>query len=143
MYPKHAEDFYGWAMASASLLRQGKYQEVDMESVIEELEDMGISNEHQLINRLSQLIFHLLKWELQPDFRGRSWLGSINEQRYRLRRLLKKNPSLKPKIPEALEDGFLESKPLIQKETPIDLKLLPSECPYTFEQLIDETFFPE
>jgi hypothetical protein len=30
MHPKHDEDFYGWAMANASLLKQGKYQEVDM-----------------------------------------------------------------------------------------------------------------
>ena len=97
MYPKHAEDFYGWAMANASLLKQGKYQEVDMESIIEELEDMGISNEHQLINCLSQLIFHLLKWEHQPDFRGRSWHGSIKEQRKRTKILIKKILALKVK----------------------------------------------
>ena len=30
MHPKYDEDFYGWAMANASLLKQGKYQEVDM-----------------------------------------------------------------------------------------------------------------
>jgi hypothetical protein len=38
VYPKHDEDFYGWAMANASLLKQGKMKEVDMEHIIEELE---------------------------------------------------------------------------------------------------------
>jgi hypothetical protein len=142
MHPKHDEDFYGWAMANASLLKQGKYQEVDMEHIIEELEEMGGSNETQLINRLAQLIFHLLKWEYQPDFRGRSWHGSIKEQRKRTRILIKKNPSLKSKVNDSLIDAYDIAFSLAEKETPIDLKLLPSECPYTFEQIMDEAFFP-
>ncbi len=35
-----------------------------MEHIIEELEEMGLSNENQLINRLSVLVAHLLKWKL-------------------------------------------------------------------------------
>ena len=143
MLPKYEEDFYGWAMANAALLKQGKYQEADMDNIVEELEEMGGSNENQLINRLSQLIFHLLKWQFQPDFRGRSWLGTIEEQRKRTRILIKKNPSLKRKLTEALIDGYDLSLSLIRKETPLDLKLFPVECPYTFEQIIDDTFFPE
>ena len=143
MHPKHDEDFYGWAMANASLLKQGKYQEVDMDKIIEELEEMGGSNENQLINRLAQLIFHLLKWEYQPDFRGRSWHGSIKEQRKRTRILIKKNPSLKSKVNDSLIDAYDIAFSLAEKETPIDLKLFPAECPYTFEQIMDETFFPE
>ena len=143
MHPKHDEDFYGWAMANASLLKQGKYQEVDMDKIIEELEEMGGSNENQLINRLAQLIFHLLKWEYQPDFRGRSWHGSIKEQRKRTRILIKKNPSLKSKVNDSLIDAYDIAFSLAEKETPIDLKLFPAECPYTFEQIMDEAFFPE
>lgn len=143
MYPKHDEDFYGWAMANASLLKQGKIGEADMEYIIEELEEMVSSNECQLINRLAILISHLLKWQLQPDFRGRSWSGTIKEQRHRIKRLIKKNPSLNPKIYESVEEGFLDSKDLIEKETPIDLKLLPATCPYTFEQIMDDAFYPE
>ena len=143
MYPHHDEDFHGWAMANASLLKQGKIGEADMEYIIEELEEMVSSNECQLINRLAILIAHLLKWHFQPDFRGRSWSGTIEEQRQKIERLIKKNPSLKSKIIEAVEDGFSDSKSIIKKETPIDLKLLPTTCPYTFEQIMDDAFYPE
>lgn len=143
MHPKYEEDFYGWALSNVSLLKKGKYQEADMEHIIEELEEMGISNENQLINRFSILIAHLLKWQFQPDFRGRSWSGTIKEQRNKIERLLRKNPSLKSKISEALEEGFSDSKNVIEKETPIDLKLIPEECPYTFEQIINDEFYPE
>jgi hypothetical protein len=143
MQPKYEEDFYGWAIANALLLKQGKLKEADMEHIIEELEEMGRSEKGQLINRLSILIAHLLKWQLQPDFRGRSWSGTIKEQRYKIERLVQENPSLKSKISQAMQEGFLDSKAIIEKETPIDLKLLPSECPYTFEQCLDDEFFPE
>jgi len=143
MYPKHNEDFYGWATANASLLKQGKLKEVDMENIIEELEEMGRSEKYQLINRFSILIAHLLKWKYQPELRGRSWSGTIKEQRHRIERLIKQNPSLKHEIPEAIQEGFSDSKDLIEKETPIDLNLLPSECPYTFEQIMNDEFYPE
>lgn len=143
MIPKHDEDFYGWAMANATLLKQKKYQEADMDMIIEELEEMGGSNENQLINRLGVLIAHLLKWQFQSELRGRSWEGTIEEQRHKIKRLIKKNPSLKTKIPEAVEEAFSDSKSIIKKDTPLDLKLLPAECPYTFDQITDDDFYPQ
>lgn len=140
---KYENDFYGWAMQNIQLLKQGNYQEADIEHIIEELEEMGTSHENQLINRLAVLIAHLLKWQFQPDFRGRSWEGTIEEQRRKIDRIIKKNPSLKPKISEAIEEGFADSKAIIKKETPIDMKVLPSTCPYTFDQIMDDEFYPE
>jgi hypothetical protein len=143
MIPKHDEDFYGWAMANATLLKQKKYQEVDMDMIIEELEEMGRSNKHALISRLAQLVFHLLKWQYQPDFRGRSWEGSIEGQREEIGLLLQDSPSLKNKIDECFPVAYKKSKSLIKQETPIDLKLLPTECPYTLDQIMDDEFYPK
>jgi hypothetical protein len=145
-HPKHDEDFYGWAINTASLLKQKKYHEVDMLTVIQELQEMGASNKHELKNRLAQLIFHLLKWQLQPDFREiskRSWQNSIMEQRYQIKDILEESPSLKPIIKEVIKKAYRLSFSYLGKETPIDLKRLPKECPYTFEQLLNEEFFPD
>jgi len=46
-------------------------------------------------------------------------------------------------IEKSMEKAYKLSLSLVRKETPLDLKLLPAECPYTFEQIMDETFFPE
>lgn len=143
MRPKYEDDFYGWAMTNALLLKQGKFSEADMENIIEEMESMGRSEKGQLINRLSVLIAHLLKWQFQPDFRGRSWHGTIKEQRKRVKILLKDNPSLKGRLEEILVDSYELAVDLIEKETPIDMRLIPSECPYSFEQCMEESFFPE
>lgn len=142
MYPSHDKDVYGWAIHTAQLLRDKKMNEVDFDGIVEELEEMGGNNESQLINRLAQLVFHLLKWQYQPDFRCRSWLGSIKEQRKRTKILIKKNPSLKSKLGESFIDAYDIALSLIEKETPIDLKLLPDECPYTFDQIMNDEFYP-
>lgn len=143
MYPKYEKDFYGWAMENASLLKQGRFNEVDVENIVEEMESMGRSEKSQLTNRLAILIAHLLKWQFQPDFRGRSWHGTIKEQRKRAKILLKENPSLKNKLAEVFLDAYELSVDIVEKETSIDLKLLPSECPYSFEDCLDDNFFPE
>ena len=116
---------------------------MDIDHLIEELEDMGNNKKHALVSRLAQLIFHLLKWQHQPDFRGRSWDASIQEQRKRIKKLLLENPSLKSEIDIFLVDAYEDSILLIKKETPIDLKLFPQECPYELEQIMNGDFYPD
>lgn len=143
LYPQHDEDFYGWAMANAKLLRERKMDKIDFENLIEEIESMGRSEKHQLINRLAVLLAHLLKWQYQPELRGRSWRGTIVELRKRVNKLIEENPSLRAKIPQSFVDSYDLAISLIEKETPIDLSLLTKECPYSFDQCLDSEFYPE
>jgi hypothetical protein len=143
MHPKHDEDFYGWAMAEANLLRQRRLGDLDFDNLIEELESMGASERRALVSRMAQLIFHLLKWQFQPDFRGRSWRASIKEQRKKTKGILKDNPSFKNEITNFISDAYEDAFLLIEKETPLDLKLFPAECPYSFEQIMNNEFYPE
>ena len=143
MIPKHDEDFYGWAMGEASLLRQRKWDELDIEHLAEELESMGASEKRELVSRMAQLIFHLLKWQLQAHLRCRSWEGSIETQREELQEIIEDSPSLKPKVIDCFPVAYKKAKSLVKKETPLDLNLLPVECPYTFEQIMNDEFYPE
>ena len=141
--PKYDEDFCGWVSNTAVLLKAGKYEEVEMDKVIEEIEALGRSERNQLESRLEQLLFHLLKWQFQPDFRSRSWSASIDEQRIKIKRVLQQNPGLTSELLLFIEDAYKGSFLLIKKETPIDLAILPKECPYTWEQIINDDFYPE
>ena len=143
MYPSHEKDVYGWAIHTAQLLRNEKMSEVDFDGIIEEMEALGRSNEHELINRLALIISHLLKWQFQPNMRGHSWICTIREQRRQVKIHVRKNPSLKSKFKEILADAYDVSIPKAAKETSLEEKTFPTQCPYTFEQLMDETFYPE
>lgn len=143
MYPRYEEDAYGWAAHTVQLLKEKKMNEVDFDGIIEELEEMGISNKHALISRLSVVISHLLKWQYQPTMRGHSWIYSIREQRKQSRVHIKDNPSLKSKLDDILTDAYGIATAKAAKETALDAKIFPTECPYTFEQIMDEDFYPE
>ena len=142
MYPKYEEDFYGWAIENASLLKQGKYNEVDMNHIIEEMETLGRSNRRELVSRLGVLIAHLMKWEYQPDLKNKSWKGTIIRQRIDINDLLEENPSLKAQMDEIKSKSYKYALAILEEETPLELKDFPGECPYTFSQMIDEDFYP-
>src|SRR3954453_18095641 len=95
------EDFYSWTREQADLLRRAGEQRLnqpsglDWEHLALEVWELGLSLELQLYNRYVVLIAHLLKWRHQSLLRGGSWRGTINEQRRRIARVLKKNPALK------------------------------------------------
>jgi hypothetical protein len=143
MHPKHDEDFYGWAMVEANLLRQRKWDELDIEHLAEELESMGASEKREIRSRMKQLLKHLLKWKYQPDLQCRSWRNSIRNQRLELADVIKDNPSLNPTLPENIKEVYGRVMEDTAEETGIYKENFPNECPYTFEQIMDNDFYPE
>lgn len=135
------QDFYGWTQRQVDLLRAGQWGELDIENLVEELESLGRQERQELRNRLGVLLGHLLKWHYQPEARTKSWAATIQEQRRRIQRHLKENPSLKPYLADAIAIGYEDGLDLVNRETPLDLKQLPTACPFseadTFDQLID------
>ena len=140
--PKYEEDIYGWATHTAELLRSNKMDEVDFDSIIEEIESLGRSEKGQLINRLSLILSHLLKWQYQPARKTRSWDLTIKENRRRFKNILKDNPSLKSKLDEILDDAYYYAKLEAGKETSIDESTFPEVCPYSFEEITSDEFYP-
>ncbi|HNF92923.1 MAG TPA: DUF29 domain-containing protein, partial [Accumulibacter sp.] len=57
----YQSDFYTWARQQADLLREGRFDTLDAEHLIEELEAMGSRERRELANRLTVLLTHLLK----------------------------------------------------------------------------------
>jgi hypothetical protein len=145
LYPKHEADTYGWARHTAELLRGRKMEEVDFENVIEEIEALGRSERRELISRLTVLLQHLLKWRYQPQNRTRSWHLTIQEQRMQVFSVLKFSPSLKN--PETLEESMKDAYKIAvlkaARETELDSTIFPQECPHTFEEIMNEQFYPE
>jgi len=139
----YEQDFYAWLMHNALLIRQGRTTEIDAENVAEELESMGRREKQQLVNRLSVLLMHLLKWVYESQLRSKSWLYTIKEQRKRLQRLLKDSPSLKYELDERLAEAYEIAVLKAAKETRLDESVFPTACPFSLEAAIDEHFYPE
>ncbi len=145
------QDFYTWTQHNLILLQTGRLQELDVEHLIEELNEMGNSQRHELENHLVILLAHLLKWQFQyaklniqwQEFTGQSWRSTIIEQRNRIRKRLQRSPGLKAKLESIIQEAYQDARELAAEESGLPLTKFPSICPYTWNQIIAKEFYPQ
>ena len=137
------QDYCAWALKNAELLRQGRFAEMDLEHVVEELDELMGNTRRELYRRLRVLLAHLLKWQHQPAERSGGWAGTIRTQRQDIARLFKDNPSLKRYLPEELRDAYGDAVELAAAETGEPIGAFPATCPYTTEQVLSRDFWPD
>lgn len=143
------EDFYSWTQEQAQLLRQAATLRrnappgVDWELLAEEIEDLGRDKLEELFSRYVVLLKHLLKWRCQPLHRSGSWESSIKEQRYRVERLIRKNPGVKPKRAEEYAEAYDLAREGASRETGLRPETFPTDNPFTLAQAESPDFWPE
>jgi hypothetical protein len=137
--PVYEQDFYAWSKAQAGLLRTGRYGDLDLEHLIEEVDDLGESLYRSARSRIRTIIEHLLKLESPPSRDPRAgWVETVMTQRSDLEDEL--SPSLRPRIQQALARTYDQAR----RNTPAALRehgeqaaadALPTTCPYTLDQI--------
>jgi len=137
------QDLYSWSLEQARLLRERKFDQIDLEHIIEEIEDMSKSERRALESFLETLLMHLLKWQYQPVFQGNSWKYTVIEQRKRLEKHLKQNPGLKGKLEESIADAYELARYSAAKETGLNISNFPETCPWEYGQFMDTDFWPK
>jgi hypothetical protein len=130
-------DYVAWLHEQAAHLRAGRLSALDVENVAEELESLIRKERRQLANRLEVLTHHLLKWDHQPDQRANRWRATVEEQRTRIRRLLRDSPSLKPEVEPMALDVYPDAGRAAAIETRLSESTFPATLPYTVEQIFE------
>ncbi|HZC16817.1 MAG TPA: DUF29 domain-containing protein [Caulobacteraceae bacterium] len=134
-----------WSREQAEALRAGRFEDLDIEHLADEIEDVGKSEKRELASRMATILAHLLKWRFQPDRRGNSWLGTIKEQRAGIDIALEETPSLR---------GDLNSDKWLTRvwsiavaravaETGFPETAFPTACPWTTDQILSPDWAPE
>jgi Domain of unknown function DUF29 len=143
--PAYETDFVAWAQHQALMVHLGQWENLDQEHLREELEALSRSEHSELESRLEVLITHLLKWQFDAASQNprRLWRATIREQRHRLTRLLQRNPSLRPTLPEVLHQNYPHARLIALDETDLPDSILPETCPWSIQQILDENFLPE
>lgn len=104
---------------------------------------MGISEERGITSSLALIIAHLLKWQYQPERRGRSWENTIKREREEVKIRLTDRPGLRRKLSIFREKAYNAAKLQASTETSMNKKTFPEECPYSFEEITNDEFYPE
>lgn len=92
----YANDLVAWLDDTAIKLKQRRFDDIDINSLVEEIEGLAGRDRRELKNRLIVLLSHLIKRlyvDLPDDYRG--WELIIREQRRQLSDLLEQSPSLR------------------------------------------------
>jgi hypothetical protein len=140
------EDHYGWTQETIEKLRHGRWGEVELDYLLEELEEMAASDRSELRNRLSVLLMHLLKWLYQPERRGRSWRLAIEEQRIAVQDVLEDNPSLRLQFPQIGEKAYRRALVMAARETSLEKSIFPTmseQTGWSWGQVLDAEFYPD
>jgi len=138
----YERDYYSWALQQARALQARQVEELDWGNLAEEVGELGRSEARGLRSQLARLLAHLLKWQLQPRRRTNSWRGSIRGARREIRGLLDESPGLKSRLSELFPKSYQAAVDLACEETNLDLSRFFTFCPWTFEQVMDEEFWP-
>jgi hypothetical protein len=140
----YQKDAHAWYFANAKMLREKRFEEIDLDNLIEEVESMGRSEQSKLESYLTELFLHLLKWKYQREKSyGASWEISIAKQRNNAKEHLKEYPSLKGHLDKILKKAYKNSKFDAAKETNLNLKIFPEEMPFTLDEALQEDWFPD
>ena len=147
----YERDFHAWLLAQAEALRGRNAGAIDWAHVAEEMEGLARKDVQELRNRLARLIAHLLKMEhgrnRDPVF---VWQATIDEQRDQIGYLLDESPSLRPHLAETAAEAWRSARREALRSFAEHEKALldryeaalPTDLPYTVEQLLDLGFLP-
>ena len=138
--PAYDQDLAAWAHHQAMLLRAGQVQSVDRAHIAEEMDDVGSEQYDRLESALRLVLIHMLKWDHQPARQSRSWTLTIREQRIRISRQLRRNPSLAARREEVLSDAYGDARYGAGIETDLPLKNFPETCPYSWQDIMTRPF---
>lgn len=139
--PPYQLDGYGWAMAQARLLRERRFDAIDLINIIEEIESVGKRERSAVRSALRVLMMHILKWQHQPERRSRSWSLSIAGQRLAYEDAIRDNPSLKADLDAIRAEAYRRARIEAAAETDLPLSAFP-EAPPEWHIILDQAFEP-
>lgn len=139
---RYETDIVAWANEQAQLVRAGHFELLDLEHIAEEIEDVGKSEQRELASRMTLLIAHLLKWQFQPERRGRSWQLTIRNQRKAIQLHLKQVPSLKSKLNDVEWMEIVWGDAVYQASIETGLDNFPEACPWSINDILIDGWMP-
>ncbi|MEM8830996.1 MAG: DUF29 domain-containing protein [Cyanobacteria bacterium P01_G01_bin.19] len=94
----HERDFNLWVEGIKEAIQNRDFENMDWDNLLDEIDDMGKSEKRSLDSYMQRLIEHILKlkyWDVERERCAKGWMQEVTNFRNRIKRILKKNPSLR------------------------------------------------
>lgn len=141
---RYDTDVHAWATEQAQLLRQKRFESLDIDNLAEEIESVGRSERRAVQSFMELILVHLACLQFSPAIEPREhWIGEVRNFRRRLEREFRDSPSLKPMLFEDLEMAWSLARWEALKKLQRDgIQTLPDRCPFNPSQLRSPEFLP-
>jgi hypothetical protein len=136
-------DFYVWTQEQARLLRKRRFDALDLDNLVDEVQSVGSSEKREIRDRLRTLLVQLLKWKFQLGLRCSGWRTTIWEQRYNITEIIQGSPSLRSYVPQTMHLAYIGATLAASQDTGLAIGIFPPECPFEANEVLDLAFFPE
>lgn len=130
------QDEFGWLLQQADLLRAGRLDEIDQNSLAEFLTDMAKSDLRSFESAMAILLQHMLKVLMQPEKLTRSWTHSITVQQIEAQRIVRTQPGMRQFLPDLYVTAYPDARKLASSETGIALSQFPLANPWTMDEAL-------
>ncbi|MFM7888530.1 MAG: DUF29 domain-containing protein [Pseudanabaena sp.] len=131
----YEQDYGLWAEQTADLLLAGRFAELDIENLVEEVRDLSKRERDRLLSSMRLIVHYLLKWDYQPHRRSKNWQITIQLERVYISNYLQDSPSLKRYLTkEWLDKTYIIASLNAQKETDLEF---PVNCPYSIDDILE------
>jgi hypothetical protein len=88
---------------------------------LEELiESLARSDKRALRSQLTRLMAHIIKWQIQPERRSRSWLASITNARIEIAAILEDEPGQQRNLVDLWQKCFVAARTIARDETGVE-----------------------
>ena len=135
-YPAYDADYAAWLDAQIEALRDGRLDQLDLEHLVDEVTDLGTSAYNGFVSALRIVLLHMLKWDIQEDYRSRGWSLSIKEHRERVNDILETSPSYRNRLDQALTKAYRQARSEAAAETMLPIRTFPPSNPFTFDEIM-------
>jgi hypothetical protein len=139
-------DFTAWAEQTARLLREGRFADIDMPALIEEIDGLSRSDRKAIYNQLKRLLFHLLKMAYFSEHHykraGAGWKRTVVSARNEIEEAITDSPTLAHYPATRLAEAYAKVKMEASVLPGFPDDVVPESCPWLIEEILDPAFFP-
>jgi hypothetical protein len=138
-------DYQLWLEETVEQLRSHKFDQIDWENLIEEIESLGKSDKRAILSCLTRLCEHLLKviyWETERETCLRVWTREISNFRLEIKAILKDSPSLKNYLQAEFLTAYANGRKLFLDASGLNADTVPKNPCFSLIQALDENWMP-
>ncbi len=139
----YSKDEQAWLMEQAAALQSGRLAQVDRTHLSEYLFDMAARDRRDLRSRLTVLLAHIIKCQIQPSRISRSWVTTLIVQQGEIKGIIEDSATLSQYANDKLGEIRVDALKRALVETGLTAEeILPVSCPASLDSMLTASFEP-